>query len=71
VAPRYVVGCEVTYETNMGDLRTVKVTAVHDDIKNGEPGFDGTVLAGYEANVAVWGYDRQIVSVRQEGGVPC
>ena len=37
----YKVGDTVRYETFTGELRTVRVTGKHDEIKNGRPGFDG------------------------------
>ena len=41
--------------------RTVTVTAVYADIKNGRPGFDGVIAAGPYAGQDVWGYADQIV----------
>ena len=32
-------------------------------IKNGKPGFDGTVISGKEKGQQVWGYDADILSV--------
>jgi len=56
------VGDVIEY-TAFGDLRTVRVTNVEADIKNGEPGFDGILLDlyGEETGLTVWGYDYQIV----------
>lgn len=65
---RYVAGCEITYETFLGQQRTCRVEAVHADIKGGRPGFDGTIIDGPDAGRTVWGYDDQIVDVRMEGG---
>ena len=41
-----------------GALRTVTVTHVSDNIKNGVPGFDGHSSLG----ATFWGYDEQIVT---------
>lgn len=57
----YKVGDTITYSTFGGDRRTVVVTAKHEDVKNGEPGFDGYVVS--DPSFAVWGYDQQIIAV--------
>jgi len=54
----YQVGSTVLYETFTGTIRQVVVTAKHDDVKNGRPGFDA--IHGPEG---VWGYDDQIIEV--------
>ena len=40
-------------------MRYVKVTDVHDDVKNGKAGFDCVDLQGN----TYWGYDEQIINV--------
>jgi len=57
----YKKGDTVRYETFTGELRTVRVTAKVEEIKNGKDGFDGHIL-GDEDN-EVWGYDHQIIRV--------
>lgn len=57
----YKVGDTVRYETFTGEVRTVKVTAKLDDIKNGRAGFDGVDDNGKGMNV--WGYNSQILRV--------
>ena len=57
----YNVGDIVRYETFTGDLRTVKVTAKVENIKNGKNGFDGYIHGNEEDTV--WGYDHQIIRV--------
>ena len=59
----YDVGDIVRYRTFTGELRTVKVTAKSDDIKNGRPGFDGKIHGVYAEFGNVWGYDNQIIRV--------
>lgn len=56
--PRPQPGDTVCYDTG-GQRRTLTVTDVYDDIKNGRPGFDGTNAQG-----DWWGYDDQIVWIR-------
>jgi hypothetical protein len=58
----YKVGDTITYLTYGGTRRKIKVIGVEEDIKNGEPGFDGVVLEGPEKGDEVWGYDDQIVT---------
>ena len=52
------VGEIITYKLGSGSLRTVTVTYVSDDIKDGWPGFDGLNSSGD----GFWGYDDQIVT---------
>lgn len=59
----YKVGDTVRYETFTGDLRTVKVTAKHDEIKNGRAGFDGVDINAKGPFANVWGYNSQILRV--------
>jgi len=65
------VGDDVTYLAFGGDPRRCRVTAVYDDVKNGEPGFDAILvdLYGQLRTTAwnggrVWGYARQVVDKR-------
>ena len=51
------VGEMIVYCTFSGMRRAVKVTAVHEDVKNGHPGFDGVDTSGNSC----WGYNDQIV----------
>ena len=53
------IGDIVTYEVFGGESRTVKVTEVSEDIKNGKSGFSGTVDGG----MSYWGYDYQIIAI--------
>jgi hypothetical protein len=48
------VGEIITYRLWSGALRTVTVTHVADNIKNGVPGFDGVSSLG----ATFWGYDE-------------
>ena len=60
----YKVGDLITYRTFDGSNRVVQVTRRHENIKNGKPGFGGTIsLIGPELGEVVWGYDEQIVGV--------
>ena len=61
----YKIGDTVRYETFTGSLRTVRVTAKLDDVKNGRPGFDGVLLGSSQDKGLneVWGYDDQIIRV--------
>ena len=59
----YKVGDTVRYETFTGELRTVKVTEKHDEIKNGRPGFSGVETVSYKPHLNVWGYNSQILRV--------
>jgi len=55
----YDIGDTVTYQPFGGGERTVLVTEKA-DIKDGRPGFGGTMSNGQPE---VWGYDDQITSV--------
>jgi hypothetical protein len=57
----YEVGDTITYQTFGGGYRTVVVIEKHENVKNGEPGFDGAEPGGDDAQW--WGYDHQIVRV--------
>mgnify|MGYP003630194765 FL=1 len=62
----YTIGSTITYNLWGGDTRTVKVTHKDEDIKNGDPGFDGTVVGTGKNGrrpETVWGYDNQICKV--------
>lgn len=54
----YKEGDRIAYSTG-GGIRIVTVDCREDDIKNGRPGFDGTMDDG----TTVWGYDAQITKV--------
>ena len=58
---KYKVGDIIRQRTFLDKHRYVKVTAKFDDVKNGNPGFDGYVLG--DKNNTVWGYDHQILKV--------
>ena len=62
------VGDTLQYRAFGGELRTVIVDGVESDIKNGRPGFDGTIIEGADRGRTVWGYDSQIVWVVSKGG---
>lgn len=51
---------DVVCQDSFGGLRLVRVTAVHEDVANGMPGFDGVVLGGPHADDTVWGYMYQL-----------
>jgi len=57
VADAPKVGEMIVYCTFSGMRRAVEVTAVHEIVKNGRPGFDGVDLSGN----SYWGYNDQIV----------
>ena len=58
----YTYGDIVVYRS--GAIRHVLVDEIEEDIKNGRPGFGGTVVNdGPEKGVSVWGYDSQIERV--------
>jgi hypothetical protein len=70
----YEVGSILEYEPFGGGVRRVRVTAKEADVKHGEPGFDGVLVAGSGFDTAdedgeewegtgVWGYDSQILRV--------
>lgn len=62
------IGSIVQYKDFMDGIRTVKVTEVHDDIKNGKPGFVGVCLDNERLPIRhddgepfmVWGYKNQV-----------
>ena len=57
----YKVGDTVRYETFTGELRTIRVTAKLDEVKNGRPGFDGVEVTPHiKPHLNVWGYNSQI-----------
>ena len=56
---KYKVGDTIQYRDFGGNLRTVLVNGREEDIKNGEPGFFGSM----EDGMGAWGYDDQIVRV--------
>ena len=60
----YEIGDTIVYMTFGGTFRKVVVTDKEDDIKNGRPGFGGTLVhRDPEGWNDVWGYDSQITSV--------
>ena len=63
----YEIGDILEYSTFTGAVRKIVVTDKDDDIKNGRPGFGGTLVdpdpAGWND---VWGYDSQIVRVTRK-----
>ena len=60
----YKVGDTVRYETFTGELRTIKVTEKHDEIKNGRAGFCGVEAQPHiKPHLNVWGYNSQILRV--------
>lgn len=58
----YRVGSIIQYRS-FGGLRTVEVEEKSDDIKHGQPGFDGKILNDTTGFPHIWGYDDQIVAV--------
>ena len=54
-ARRPRVGEMIVYTLFSGTARACRVTAVHNDVKNGYPGFDGVTSGG----MLCWGYDDQ------------
>jgi len=50
-------GYYIRYETFMGGTRAGIVTATHEDIKNGWPGFDMRTIDGDDC----WGYAEQAI----------
>ena len=61
----YGPGDTVVYRT-FNELREVLVEERRANLKNGEPGFTGTMdPSGSGPRASVWGYDRQITEVRQ------
>ena len=61
----YNEGDTIAYRNNAGELVTVVVDYKDDDIKRGEPGFEGTTANGRQ----VWGYDNQVVRVKRSAPV--
>ena len=59
----YSVGDTITYQTFGMDYRTVIVTERHENIKKGQPGFDGYVVG--DPSFSVWGYDHQILTATE------
>lgn len=66
IGMRFTEGDLVRYETFGDNTRLVEVTAVLDDVKNGEPGFDGIVVEGPETGMNVWGYSSQVLEVMRQ-----
>lgn len=60
----YDIGDTIEYSPFGGGVRVVLVDEKDSDIKNGRPGFGGTVAEGPDTGVSVWGYDSQITRVR-------
>jgi len=58
------VGEIIVYKLFSGSIRRCLVTAVHDNIKNGQRGFDGYRTG--TSPLPVWGYDHQIVEWPQK-----
>jgi hypothetical protein len=56
----YNVGDTIEYSPFGGGTRQVIVKTKEDDVKNGQPGFDGVLSDG---SMAVWGYDHQITRI--------
>lgn len=56
----YEVGDTIVYSPFGGGERVVLVDEKEADIKNGRPGFGGTIVG---EGMGVWGYDSQIVRV--------
>lgn len=59
----YREGSVITYDAFGGLPRVVFVETKEADVKNGRPGFSGTVTEGVEAGSSCWGYDNQITAV--------
>jgi hypothetical protein len=56
----YEVGSVIEYGTGP---RRVTVTLKEDDIKNGQPGFEGQIVGQSGIGSRVWGYDYQITRI--------
>jgi hypothetical protein len=56
----YSVGDVIEYAAFGGEIRRVRVTVKDDDVKNGAPGFEGTMV---DSGMGVWGYNDQITRV--------
>lgn len=59
----YNEGSVIQYSPFGGGTRTVLVDEKSSDIKNGRPGFGGTLVDAADGPVSVWGYDSQIIGV--------
>jgi len=61
----YAIGDIIEYRTHGGGTRRVLVDEKDADIKNGYPGFGGTIVDGIGGTTGdgVWGYDDQIVTI--------
>ncbi len=57
----YGVGDVIAYHND--GLQYVKVDEHVENVKHGEPGFGGTIIAGSGKGRDVWGYDSQVVRV--------
>ena len=57
----YAIGDTIVYWS--GSRRVVLVDEKEEDIKNGSPGFGGTIIEGPDTGMSVWGYDSQIEEV--------
>lgn len=70
VIMEYRVGDVIEYGMFGGGSRIVKVTAREANIKNGRAGFDGDLVretggSGLTPGNGVWGYDDQIIRVKE------
>lgn len=65
----YEIGDTITYRAFGGEMRIVRVTEKHEEVKNGKPGFTGESIHGGEWS-AVWGYDDQITRVHGNPTAP-
>lgn len=59
-------GAVVSVGDFLGGTATIFVTAVHADIKNGRPGFDGLASDGTD----VWRYSHQVTAIIQPAPAP-
>lgn len=55
----YRIGSKIKYRNNGGQIVTLVVDEIEEDIKNGQPGFGGNT----EKGEGVWGYDDQVIAV--------
>lgn len=66
----YRVNSIIDYRASDGSIRRVRVEEKSPNIKNGRPGFDGTLISSSDSTMGegdgVWGYDEQIVRVFQK-----
>ena len=53
----------IEYSPFGGGTRRVRVTAVHADVKNGRPGFDGELVTPLDEHTSVWGYVSQVTRI--------